>query len=93
MSFGIEVKDPNGGVVFDSRRLTAHKIGEYTPTTRQGSFTVPSGHGDVWATTSILMGNGLYGTGVWVVGNQVHWSMFFDQVSSPSVISYGRYSR
>lgn len=94
MSFGLEVYNESGTLNFTTEKRLTHKLGQFIPSTRSGSFVVPAGIGDVWACHSIIgVGSRSNGIGVWVVGDTVHWQMYFYQVSDRPLIQYGRYSK
>ena len=93
MSFGLEVYNELGTLNFTTEKLLTHKTGQFVPTTRSGSFTPPAGEGALWACHGPF-GRGIKSDGmaVWVVGETIHFQMYFYQVSAMPVIQYGRYS-
>lgn len=94
MSFGMEVYNELGVLNFTTEKPLTHKLGQFIPSTRSGSFVVPAGLGAVWACHSnIGVGTRSDGIGVWVEGNTVHWQMYFYKVYDRPIIQYGRYSK
>lgn len=91
MSFGLVVYDEYGVEVFNTDRLTAHRIGVHTIQTRSGSIDVPGDYGEVWAALPTNFDFEL--ASVWVDGQKVRWQLNFAQVSDGIAFQYGRYSK
>ena len=97
MTYGLEVWDDVGNVIFSTRRLEAHYLGSFTVTARRGSYTPPEASkvDKVWAFSGSvhgIAGSSTDDIGVWVEGKTIYWQKFFSPSNAVLRIHYGGYS-